>query len=42
MQIWILEQNIDISNIDTFSDKNYFSARRDGYNSGRFGMWIYL
>jgi len=42
LELWIKEDNIEIINIDTFSDKNYFSARRDWFKKGRFGWFIYI
>jgi YfiH family protein len=39
---WILKENIEISNEDTFNNSNYFSARKLWYNSGRFWAWIFL
>ena len=41
-ELWIKEDNIEIINIDTFSDKNYFSARRDWFKKGRFWGFIYI
>ena len=42
LELWIKEDNIEIINIDTFSDKNYVSARRDWFKKGRFGWFIYI
>ena len=43
IQCWIRENNITMIREDTFYEKNnYFSARRDGVESGRFVMGIYL
>jgi hypothetical protein len=42
LELWIKEDNIEIINIDTFSDKNYFSARRDWFKRWRFGWFIYI
>ena len=42
LELWIKEDNIEIINIDTFSDKNYYSARRDWFKKGRFKGFIYI
>ena len=42
LELWIKEDNIEILNIDTFTDNNYFSARRDWFKKWRFGWFIYI
>ena len=42
LELWIKEDNIEIINIDTFTDNNYYSARRDWFNKWRFGGFIYI
>ena len=42
LELWIKEDNIEIISIDTFSDKNYFSARRDWFWKWRFWGFIYI
>ena len=42
LELWIKEDNIEIIEIDTFTDNNYFSARRDWFKKGRFGWFIYI
>jgi len=42
IDLWILEQNIEISSTNTFENENYFSARKLWYDSGRFWAWIYI
>lgn len=42
LEMWIKENNIELINTCTFSDKNYFSARRDWFNKWRFWGFIYI
>ncbi len=42
LDLGIKKNNIKISDIDTFTDKNYFSARRDGFYKWRFWWFIYI
>ena len=42
LELWVKEGNIQVIDIDTFSDKNYFSARRDGFSGWRFWWFIWL
>ncbi|MDP2090589.1 MAG: peptidoglycan editing factor PgeF [Candidatus Gracilibacteria bacterium] len=42
LDLGIKADNIEIINVDTFTNSNYFSARRDGFNNGRFGYFIYI
>lgn len=38
MELWVDKENIETSSIDTFTDKNYFSARRwDGWR-----FWVFV
>lgn len=42
IEYWVKESNIQEIKIDTFTNPNYFSARRDWFNKGRFGAFIWL
>jgi YfiH family protein len=42
LEKWVLEENISILEADTFTNKTYFSARRDGFHKWRFGSFIWL
>lgn len=42
LESWIKESNIEIIGIDTFTDNNYFSARRNWFSSWRFGAFIWI
>ncbi len=42
LDLGIKADNIELINVDTFTDSNYFSARRDGFNKWRFGFFIYI
>lgn len=42
IESWIKESNIEVVNIDTFTDKKYFSARRDWFWKWRFGVFIWI
>lgn len=43
LEIWILENNLEIIDICSFENEDlFFSARRDWLKSWRFWMWIYL
>lgn len=42
LDLWVLEDNIEVSREDTFSSNKYFSARRFWYNSWRFWAGIFL
>lgn len=42
LELWVKEGNIEIININTFTDKNYYSARRDWFNLWRFWGFIYI
>jgi len=42
MRAGLNENNIEISGICTFESKNLFSARRDGFSTGRFGVGIIM
>ena len=42
LDLGIKDYNIEIINIDTFTDNNYYSARRDWFNKWRFWGFIYI
>lgn len=42
LDLGVKPDNIEIINIDTFTDNNYYSARRDWFNKWRFGWFIYI
>ena len=42
LESWVKESNIEIIDIDTFTDENYFSARRDWYNKWRFAAFLWI
>lgn len=42
LDLGVKDCNIEIINIDTFTDNDYYSARRDWFNKWRFGWFIYI
>jgi len=42
LDLGIKDSNIEILDIDTFTDNKYYSARRDWFNKGRFWCFIYI
>lgn len=42
LDLGIKHGNMEIINIDTFTDNSYYSARRDWFNKWRFGWFIYI
>lgn len=42
IESWIKINNISDMEVDTFTNKKYFSARRDWFSGGRFGAFIWI
>jgi len=42
LESWVKESNINNIWIDTFTDSEYFSARREWYSTWRFGAFIWI